>query len=417
MTEKQKIEQIALQLHGLVLFRPLLQQDAVAKFVHLLDALEKEESCRIDLYSDFVAEVYQSGGDFGALLLQCALESDNAVVRATAAGLPVMPQMQQRLEAELKILTALCGVSSEQVQQEVSTRVSLAQYAVTAFNFEQEYTAMLKDAATRGYGIFAGHHMFTLQDDGALKPVKNPDTQCLQDLTGYKKERAKVVVNTESLLQGLPANNVLLYGDAGTGKSSTVKAIANQYKKQGLRLVEIRKSQLYQIPALLDSLAENPLKFILFIDDLSFEADDSDFTALKAILEGNIAARPSNIVVYATSNRRHMVKERFSDRQGDDLHLADTLEESTSLAARFGITITFLRPDKELYSDIVKALAIEKGLKQPQKQLLIKAEAFALRNGGRSPRTAQQFIKLQKAEENKEKLVNKNAEWKEKLDF
>ena len=155
----------------------------------------------------------------------------------------------------------------------------------------------------------------------------------------------------------MPANNVLLYGDAGTGKSSTVKAIANEFAADGLRLVEVKKNQLYQIPDLMDKLAANPLKFILFIDDLSFTANDDNFAALKAILEGSVGGRARNIAVYATSNRRHLIKETLTDRTGDDIHEADTRQELMSLSARFGLTVTFQRPEKARFAAILEELA------------------------------------------------------------
>ena len=175
----------------------------------------------------------------------------------------------------------------------------------------------------------------------ARSTASTPDPQRLSELPGYEKEREKVIANTKALLAGMPANNVLLYGDAGTGKSSAVKAIANEFAPEGLRLVEVKKNQLYQIPDLMDKLAANPLKFILFIDDLSFTANDDNFAALKAILEGSVGGRAKNIAVYATSNRRHLIKETLTDRTGDDIHEADTRQELMSLSARFGLTVTF----------------------------------------------------------------------------
>ena len=219
----------------------------------------------------------------------------------------------------------------------------------------------------------------------------------LTHLYGYEKERSKIIQNTLALLEGKPANNVLLYGDAGTGKSSTVKAIVNTYRAQGLRLVEIKKTQLYLIPSLLDSLANNPLKFILFIDDLCFNPNDNDFSALKAILEGSVTGRGHNILIYATSNHRHMVKETFSDRQGDEVHISDTLQEIISLSARFGLTVTFSRPEKEQYCEIVLKLADQYEIAEDPAELLRRAEAYAIRSGGRNPRVAKQFIEGVKA--------------------
>ena len=249
----------------------------------------------------------------------------------------------------------------------------------------------MSEVGKKGYGMFAKHHVFTVEN-GQLVPVKYPDPQRLSELPGYEKEREKVIANTKALLAGMPANNVLLYGDAGTGKSSAVKAIANEFAPEGLRLVEVKKNQLYQIPDLMDKLAANPLKFILFIDDLSFTANDDNFAALKAILEGSVGGRAKNIAVYATSNRRHLIKETLTDRTGDDIHEADTRQELMSLSARFGLTVTFQRPEKARFENILAELAKQHGIDMPMDPLLVKAEAFAIRAGGRSPRVAKQFI-------------------------
>lgn len=189
---------------------------------------------------------------------------------------------------------------------------------------------------------------------------------------------------------------MLLYGDAGTGKSSTVKAAAKHFAPEGLRMVEIKKNQLYMIPQIMEELASNPLKFILFIDDLSFNGNDDNFSALKATLEGSISGRGSNVAIYATSNRRHLVKENMSDRDGDELHVNDTIQETMSLAARFGLTVTFQKPDKDSYLSIVRSLADQYGIDMDEDELFRKAEAHALRSNGRSPRTAKQFIELLK---------------------
>ena len=229
--------------------------------------------------------------------------------------------------------------------------------------------------------------------------MKYPDAQPLSQLSGYERERQQVIDNTRALLAGGPAANVLLYGDAGTGKSSTVKAVAAAYAQEGLRLIEVKKNQLYQIPALIDSLGSNPLKFILFIDDLSFSTNDDDFAALKAILEGSVSGRTANLAVYATSNRRHLIKETLSDREGDDIHLADTMQELMSLSARFGLTITYSRPGKDAYLSIVHDLAKLYDLDLDPAVLDVRAEAHAIRHGGRSPRVAKQFIEGLKAQQ------------------
>jgi predicted AAA+ superfamily ATPase len=193
-------------------------------------------------------------------------------------------------------------------------------------------------------------------------------------------------------LQGRPAANVLLCGDAGTGKSSTVKAVANEFFNRGIRLIELRKDQLSTLPYVMGKISENPLKFIIFIDDLSFNKNDDNFSMLKAALEGSASAKAENAVIYATSNRRHIVKESFQDREGSDIHRNDTIQETLSLSERFGLTVLFSKPDKRLYLEIVHELAERNNIKCDPTKLDIDAEAFALRRGYRSARCAEQFI-------------------------
>ena len=195
------------------------------------------------------------------------------------------------------------------------------------------------------------------------------------------------------MLTGLvPAANILLTGDAGTGKSSTVKAVANMFFDKGIRLIELRKDQLAYLPFVMGKISENPLKFIIFIDDLAFNKSDDNFSMLKAALEGSASAKADNAVIYATSNRRHIIKENFSDREGNDVHVNDTLQETLSLSERFGLVVLFSKPNKQLYLDIVHELAIRNKIEMDVKELDTKAEAFALRRGNRSARCAEQFI-------------------------
>ncbi|MEG0156331.1 MAG: DUF815 domain-containing protein, partial [Anaerovoracaceae bacterium] len=271
----------------------------------------------------------------------------------------------------------------------------LPSWETTSLNIPQEYHRRLSNLSKTGYGIFAKHHMF-LVENGKLKPVNYPDGQQMDQLFGYEREQDRILRNTKALLAKEGAANMLLYGDAGTGKSSTIKAVANFYAAEGLRLIELKKNQLFQLPKLIETLSPNPLSFILFIDDLSFSEHDDNFSALKAILEGSVSATGKNIALYATSNRRHLIKETADQRLGNELHINDTLQETASLAARFGLTITFSQPKKEEYLMIVDRLAAEYGLTLPPDLLHEKAEAHALRCNGRSPRAAKQFIQLQK---------------------
>lgn len=225
----------------------------------------------------------------------------------------------------------------------------------------------------------------------ALARVK-PDPICKEQLIGQEREQGILLENTNFFLAGYPSNNVILYGNRGTGKSSLVKALLQEYHKQGLRLVELSKKDLTDFPLLIRFLAQRPQKFILFIDDLSFEDTELAYKALKTVLEGGVEKRPDNVLIYATSNRRHLIRENFAERQGDEVHVRDTLDEKLSLSDRFGITITFPSPDQTEYLRIVEELAIQEGLTVDKDQLRQQALRWVMMHNARSGRTARQFI-------------------------
>ena len=375
-------------LLSLCVFRNVLQ-DPVMEGLLALTAAPKEE--RVSAYSELAARLYARGTDLSQYLLTLALEDENIYMLIRAEGKTPDPLLEEAVSQELAILEGAAALTPDWFRSQIGYQGWLPGWYNRESGFAATYAQRLSEIHQHGYGIFAKYHTFLVQD-GVLCPVKHPDAITLDELGGYQKERQAVIDNTLALLEGRPAANTLLYGDAGTGKSSTVKAVANAYKDRGLRLIELKKNQLHEIPHLVDQLSRNPLKFILFIDDLSFAKNDDDFAALKAILEGSVSARANNLAVYATSNRRHLVKETFADRQGDEVHISDTLEELISLSDRFGLTITFQKPQKKVYLEIVHDLALRYGITIPQDQLDIQAEAFAIARSGRSARAAKQFV-------------------------
>ena len=375
-------------LDGLVVFHGLLAAEPLRS---LHAALAADEDALTGAVAAFEAALFARGTNWTEALLDAVLEEENLCLRV-AAGQDAGPVLETALNSELDFLQTLGRAPLDEVFP--GAAVFLPRWETTPdADYHAAYETRRAAMGQKGYGMFARHHVFALED-GHLVPVRYPDPQRLSELPGYEQEREKVIANTRALLEGRPANNVLLYGDAGTGKSSTVKAIANEFAPDGLRLIEVKKNQLYQIPALMDELAKNPLKFILFIDDLSFASNDDNFAALKAILEGGVGGRSHNVAGYATSNRRHLVKETMADRSGDDLHAMDTRQELMSLSARFGLTVTFQQPDKDRYDRILLELAKQYNVQMPSDQLFIKGAAFALRAGGRSPRVAKQFVEL-----------------------
>lgn len=292
----------------------------------------------------------------------------------------------------MALFSRLTQLNANDFCEPIGFGVYIPQFENNYIDFERAYKERLSHIGRYGYGVFASAKMFRVAGE-EIVPVETADEISLDSFVGYEYERKKVFDNTRALVDGRPAANVLLFGDAGTGKSSTVKACANCFCDQGVRLIELRKDQLFSLSGIMGRIAGNPLKFIIFIDDLSFNKNDDMFSMLKAALEGSASAKAKNAVIYATSNRRHIIKESFSARTTpDDIHSGDTVQELMSLSDRFGLTVYFEKPNKPLYLDIVHRLAEKKGVTMEQNELDIKAEAFALTKGSRSPRAAEQFI-------------------------
>ena len=281
-------------------------------------------------------------------------------------------------------------------------RCSLARkLAAPAAAWAHMAEALADHHASNGAGTFGRYRAFRWEG-GALRAVVRPDPVRLSSLIGYVREREPLLENTRRLLAGLPSHHALLYGPPGTGKSSTVKAVLNEYADRGLRLVELSKDDLRELPRVLDALRGRGLRFVLFVDDLSFEEHEVEYKALKALLEGSIEEPPGNVRVYATSNRRNLIRERFSDRDedggADDVHPHDTMREKLSLSARFGLRLTFPAPDQKRYLEIVEGLARERGLKAPEGELKERALLWDRWHAGRSGRTAKQFVDELEAE-------------------
>ena len=263
---------------------------------------------------------------------------------------------------------------------------------LAAGNWGEKTETLAEHFARHGAGFFGGHGAFRWDGDH-LRTVQDPDPIRLRSLVAYEREREALVENTRRFLSGLPAHNALLYGQPGTGKSSTVKALLNEYADKGLRLVEVAKEDLGSLPRVLGRLRGRGPRFVLFVDDLSFEEHEVEYKALKALLEGSVEEPPENVRVYATSNRRNLIRESFSERDGtDDVHARDTVQEKQSLAARFGLRVTFPAPDQKRYLEIVAGLAGERGLRVPDEELREKALLWDRWHAGRSGRTARQFV-------------------------
>jgi len=380
---------------SLALFSEVRLDPAIVSLATFLDEDEGETSSQLEDLSDFAEELYVMGGDLAKYIRAIVMNDENPYLIARAKSQPVSKSMEQELSNELAALIRIMKFTPDDARKIMGYQGAVPVWENSDIDLASEYQEMIDNIPDKGYGIFAKYYAFTIKD-GDLSPVKHADPQTLETLYGYEAERKKVYDNTKALADGKHAANVLLYGDAGTGKSSTIKACVNALKDHGVRLVEFDKDQISDIPAIIDKVYDTPLKFIFYIDDLSFTGEDDDFCYLKGVLEGNITGKSDNIVIYATSNRRHLVRELSEDRLGTDIHVNDTLQQQASLSARFGLTVTFQKPAKDLYLEIVKHLAEDEGIDVPEEELFRQAERFAIRSNGRSPRTAKQFLQLLK---------------------
>lgn len=390
----QSLLSLRVNLSSLAILKELREESPLKELCELLNVCyEKDDPAARSLaYAGFISALYEGGADLGNAIKDLVICSDNRYVRMAAAGIKIPANMEKCFFRELEILSAITLIKAEDLKEELGLDEMLPDYDTTGCDLEKIMPGILKDICKLGYGMYARYGMFRIDKEGKIIPVLSPDPITIHDLIGYENERNKIINNVKALIKGKPAANMLLVGDAGTGKSSTVKATCNLLYAEGVRLVELKKEQLPLLPEVISQVADNPLKFILFVDDLSFDSDESGFGALKAVLEGSASAKTPNVIICATSNRRHMIKETFSSREGDEIHRRDTIEEQTSLSARFGLSVLFVKPDKDLYLKIVDALAEEAKITLEKTELHQKAEAFAIARGGRSARKARQFV-------------------------
>lgn len=385
------LNEIAPRARTLVIFRRLLDDGVVGALLDLLRSCESGSPDRVDRYADFAYRLFRYGENLSEYLWRLVASDENVYVLRRARREAISETLEGCVGRELALLEAMARVTPGEVKAGMPEALLLPDWDTDAsLDFKRAYAERMEGLFTAGYGIYAEHIMFTFRR-GEIVPVGTPDPVRLSELMGYAQERGKLVRNALAFWEDKPVANALLYGDAGTGKSSTVKAIVNEFADRGLRLVEVRKGDLLEIPAVAERLSGNPLKFILFVDDLSFAQGNEEIGALKAILEGSVCAKAANVAIYATSNRRHLVKETFSERSGDDVHLNETMQELTSLSERFGLSVLFSKPNRDQYLEIVRALAKEHGL-DAAGNLDLLAEQYALERGGRSGRTARQFV-------------------------
>ena len=395
MQKENELKKIKFGFSSIVIFRNILKTKVIKKLIKFLNFEAQDNIKQIDLYSEFLSELFKCDNNLADYILSQIFLDDNIYINKTVSKKEINNNLKKILKNELNFFKYVSSFDfSSLFEKEYSKKI--AELEIKEIDFYKIYSEHIKNIDKKGYGIFYENNMFVLDDKKNIIAVKHKDNQDIKKLYGYEAERNKVLSNTKILLEGKKANNILLYGDAGTGKSSTVKAVANFFKDDGLRLIEIKKNQLNFITDIIESLSDSPLKFIIFIDDLTFSSNDDTFSYLKAVLEGGVNSFPNNIAVYVTSNYRHLIKENFGDRDGDDIHVEDTIQQIMSLTNRFGTIITFQRPDRDLFREIVLSYAKENDIKIDKEELIRQAEAYAIRSAGRSPRVAKQFVELLK---------------------
>lgn len=394
-------------LSSLSVFRGIMKRSVPKAFYDLLCCLDKEPVEFLNAYGNFYSLISERGfsNNLAYAFTEAALFDENCFTRSAAGGkysqLPenILQAVKRDCQVVLKAsqLTADDVINSYKFKDEIIDLINdlpkwnCGKCAESFEMFDGSLDRVAKYYKENGCGIFARYKAFIWRN-GDIQPVLNTDSVDISDFTGYERQRNIVIDNTVAFLNGRTCNNCLLYGDKGTGKSSTVKAIANSFRKDGLRIVEMPKERLIDFPLLVDKIALLPMKFIIFIDDLSFQKQDQSYTTLKAVLEGGLASRPENALIYATSNRRHLVKETFSDRTDDDINRRDNMQETLSLSDRFGLSVCYTVPDKKEYIKIAISMARENGITLSDDEIACGAEKFALMRGARSPRCAKQYV-------------------------
>ena len=416
------------QIGSLLLYQSVLDNKIGKAFLSVLRCLQQPSDPKNDLkiasleaYGTWFQALATEGVSWQTFLIAQLLQADNPftqqIQRSELHELPTA--LVAAAQQDLRSLQAIYRCDSSQISQWVQAASDLA-IAPVAWEIDRpldspslavklgslpDWADALEDLATyyrqMGTGLFGVYRAFRWQA-GALAGISHPDPIRLQDLARYEWQKAALIQNTEALLAGYPALHVLLYGSRGTGKSSLIKSLLHEYGDRGLRLIEVAKADLGDLPTIADRLRTLPQKFILFVDDLSFEEDDEAYKALKVVLEGNLTARPPNVAVYATSNRRHLIREFFGDRpaprDGDEIHAWDTVQEKLSFSDRFGLTLTFEPVDQQTYLEIVHHLAKQRAIALDPQELEQQALQWATRHNGRSGRTARQFIDFLSAE-------------------
>lgn len=399
----------------LIVFNPLYQGDEIEScfnmYNELINGNLKNSNKFVSLLIKLAEKYNLYDNLFNSLLTYLLINNENSFTLALERKKPISSNLKAVVMNDFKIIFNMFNTNFEMLEPlqrnlinsftpskpvinqelfEVST--TLQENLTKCNNVDDFYTILEKFFLTYGVGKFGLNKAFRYENK-KIVPIIHIGNGRLNQLIGYETQKQTLRNNTEAFLAGKKANNVLLYGDSGTGKSSSIKALLNEYYKDGLRMIEVYKHQFKDLPKIIQQLQSRNYKFILFMDDLSFEEFEIEYKYLKAVIEGGLEKKPDNILIYATSNRRHIVKQTWSEREDkDEVNINDAKQEKTSLSSRFGIKILFMHPDRINYLNIVDGLAKQYGLKMDRDELHQKALTWEIRHGGFSGRTAKQFI-------------------------
>jgi hypothetical protein len=389
---------LQLALRGVAAYRPLLDEPVMTAAEWLLDAVhEKNGEEALEQYTRLFHTLREEGfPGLGDWLWDKLRYTESPYARLAERG-GVDPALENAARRDVETFVLLAQTDCDQYIDAMK-RLLPEEYAPILAGLPRwsagapfDFDTLTRFYQEHGAGLYARYQAF-LWENGELVPVEDPDCPKPEDLLGYERQRDQVEANTRLMLHGRQANNVLLFGDGGTGKSATVKSMLYRPGMEDLRLIEIQKENITGLPSLIRSLSGRRQKFILFIDDLAFDQDDKTYSSLKTILEGSLEKRPVNVAIYATSNRRHLVRQTFADRAGDEVDTFETISEKTALAERFGLRIPYLTMDKGSYLALVDHLAAQAGVKLAPDILHAQAMTWEIRHSGRTPRVARQFI-------------------------
>ncbi len=390
------MDSIKTPLLAVTVFKNVIKNEVVSYFIDFISSMEQDSEFDIVLsnYSRFVSGLYDTNDINLFEYVKNLIYSDKNILSNDIKNERIL----ETTEYEISLINNLLFYNYENVKKELLSKFPacddiinhlpyFSMEGLVAFKSDD----ILKSYKTNGYGIYSCYSAFKFCDNKQVQPVKHFNALTFSDLKNYDYQKEVVKKNTKAFIEGKQANNILLYGDRGCGKSSTVKALVNEFKENNIKIIQVYKESFIYLADLFEQIRDLPLKFIIFADDISFSEDDKNFSSIKAVLEGSLSEKPDNAIIYATTNRMHLVKESFSSREGNEVHCNDTIDETVSLSDRFGIMLTFSLLTKTEYLDIAEKIAKDYNI-TVNDDFYKKAEEFAALKAIRTPRVARQFI-------------------------